>query len=304
MDYISGTKFKYKNSAVTLGKFDGLHMGHQQLLDLIISYKSHGLTAIMFSFMLHPSNLFSEKEFELIYTEEEKIAKLKRMEIDVLISYPFTEDTRTMDPEVFIRDILVGQLDAKVIVVGNDFHFGINRTGDVTLLKSYEERYGYKVIACEKTKCKKKVVSSSTIRKALKEGNIDLVNSMLGHAYSIRGEVVHGRKLGRTIGMPTTNLIPPSNKLLPPCGVYSSKSRINGVYYPGVTNIGYKPTVGEDEQLGVETYIFDYSADLYGKTIEVELYTFMRGEIKFASIEELTHKMHEDIELARKEFNM
>ena len=304
MEYISGTKFKYNNSAVTLGKFDGLHLGHQQLLDLVLSYKSEGLTAIMFSFMLHPSNLFSEKEFELIYTEEEKIAKLKRMELDVLISYPFTEATRTMEPEVFIRDILVGQLDAKVIVVGNDFHFGINRTGDVTLLKSYEKVYGYKVIACEKTKCKKEVVSSSTIRKALKEGDIDLVNLMLGQAYSIRGEVVHGRKLGRTIGMPTTNLIPPSNKLLPPCGVYSSKTRINGVYYPGVTNIGYKPTVGEDEQLGVETYIFDYSADLYGKTIEVELYTFMRGEIKFSSIEELMHKMLEDIALARKEFDM
>jgi len=304
MEYISGTKFKYNNSAVTLGKFDGLHLGHQQLLDLVLSYKSEGLTAIMFSFMLHPSNLFSEKEFELIYTEEEKIAKLKRMELDVLISYPFTEATRTMEPEVFIRDILVGQLDAKVIVVGNDFHFGINRTGDVTLLKSYEKVYGYKVIACEKTKCKKEVVSSSTIRKALKEGDIDLVNLMLGQAYSIRGEVVHGRKLGRTIGMPTTNLIPPSNKLLPPCGVYSSKTRINGVYYPGVTNIGYKPTVGEDEQLGVETYIFDYSADLYGKTIEVELYTFMRGEIKFSSIEELMHKMQEDIALARKEFDM
>ena len=304
MEYISGTKFKYNNSAVTLGKFDGLHLGHQQLLDLVLSYKSEGLTAIMFSFMLHPSNLFSEKEFELIYTEGEKIAKLKRMELDVLISYPFTEATRTMEPEVFIRDILVGQLDAKVIVVGNDFHFGINRTGDVTLLKSYEKVYGYKVIACEKTKCKKEVVSSSTIRKALKEGDIDLVNLMLGQAYSIRGEVVHGRKLGRTIGMPTTNLIPPSNKLLPPCGVYSSKTRINGVYYPGVTNIGYKPTVGEDEQLGVETYIFDYSADLYGKTIEVELYTFMRGEIKFSSIEELMHKMQEDIALARKEFDM
>lgn len=302
MEYISGTKFKFQNSAVTLGKFDGLHLGHMQLIDLIISYKKQGLTAIMFSFLLHPSNLFSDKEFELIYTEEEKITRLKRTGMDVLISYPFTEATRLMEPEEFIRDILVGQLDAKVIVVGNDFRFGIDRRGDVELLKSLENTYGYKVIACEKSKWRHEIISSSSIRQALKDGNMEKVNAMLGHAYSIRGEVVHGRKLGRTIGMPTTNLIPSSNKLLPPCGVYSSKSRISGIYYPGVTNIGYKPTVGEDEQLGVETYIFDYSNDLYGKTIEVELHTYLRPELKFGSLEELIQRMKEDILEARKEF--
>lgn len=304
MEYISGTKFKFQNSAVTLGKFDGLHLGHMQLIDLIISYKKQGLTAIMFSFLLHPSNLFSEKEFELIYTEEEKIARLKRTGMDVLISYPFTEATRLMEPEEFIRDILVGQLDAKVIVVGNDFRFGIDRRGDVELLKNLENTYGYKVIACEKSKWRHEIISSSSIRQALKDGNMEKVNAMLGHAYSIRGEVVHGRKLGRTIGMPTTNLIPASNKLLPPCGVYSSKSRINGIYYPGVTNIGYKPTVGEDEQLGVETYIFDYSNDLYGKTIEVELHTYLRPELKFGSLEELIQRMKEDILEARMEFQL
>lgn len=303
MEYIAGTKFQYKNSVITLGKFDGLHLGHQQLLDLVMSYKKQGFTAIMFSFLLHPANLLSEREFELIYTEQEKITRLKRAGIDVLVSYPFTEATRTMEPEVFIRDILVGQLDAKIIVVGNDFHFGINRKGDVAFLKKYEERYGYKVIGCEKTKWKNEVVSSSIIRKALKDGDMNKANSMLGQAYSIRGEVVHGRKLGRTIGMPTTNLIPPSNKLLPPCGVYSSKSRIDGIYYPGVTNIGYKPTIGEEEQLGVETYIFDFNENLYGKTIEVEIHTFLRPEMKFATLEELVQRMKEDIQIAKKEFD-
>ncbi len=302
MEYISGTKFKYKNSAVTLGKFEGLHLGHQQLIDQVVSLKKQGLTAIMFSFLLNPSNLFSEKEFELIYTEEEKIARMKRTGIDVLISCPFTEKTKSMEPEDFIRDILVGQLDAKVIVVGNDYRFGVDRKGDIDLLKKYEEVYGYQVIACEKIRWKKEIISSSSIRQALKEGNMDKVNGLLGHAYSIRGEVVHGRKLGRTIGMPTTNLIPPSNKLLPPCGVYSSRSRINGIYYPGVTNIGYKPTVGEEEQLGVETFIFVYNENLYGKTIEVELHTFIRPELKFSSLEELVQKMKEDIKVAKDYF--
>lgn len=301
MEYIAGnTHFKYENTAVTLGKFDGLHLGHQQLINLAISYKEQGLTAVMFSFLLHPGNLFSDKEFELIYTEEEKLAKLSRSGIDVLISYPFTEETRSMDPEDFIKEILVDKLDAKVIIVGNDFRFGIHRRGDVTLLKEYEAEYGYKVIACEKKRWKSDVISSSAIRAALKEGNMEAVNAMLGQPYAIRGEVVHGRRLGRTIGMPTTNLVPSSNKLLPPCGVYASKSLVDGVYHDGVTNIGYKPTVGEEEFIGVETYIFDYDNDLYGEMIEVELIYYIRPEMKFGSIEELKQRMSEDIVLAQK----
>ncbi|HWT76592.1 MAG TPA: bifunctional riboflavin kinase/FAD synthetase [Mobilitalea sp.] len=300
MEYIAGsTDFKFKNTAVTLGKFDGIHLGHQQLIQLAISYKEQGLKAVMFSFQLHPGNLFSDKEFELIYSEEEKLAKLNHSGIDVLISYPFTEETRSMDPEDFIKKILVDKLDTKIIIVGNDFHFGFGRRGDVAFLKEYEETYGYKVIACEKKKWKNEVISSSAIRYALKEGNLEVANAMLGQPYSIRGEVVHGRRFGRTIGMPTTNIIPPSTKLLPPCGVYATKTLIDGVYHPGVTNIGYKPTVGTDEYIGVETYIFDYDNDLYGEILEVEFYTYIRPEMKFGSIEELVTRMREDIIITR-----
>jgi riboflavin kinase/FMN adenylyltransferase len=303
MEYIAGkTDFKFKNTVVTFGKFDGIHLGHQQLIDIVISYKKQGLTAVMFSFLLHPGNLFSDKEFELIYTEEEKLAKLNHTGIDVLVSYPFTQETRSMDPEDFIKEIIVDKLDAKVIVVGEDFHFGIHRRGDVNLLKEFEDIYGYKVIACEKKKWKSEIISSSTIRGALKEGNIEAVNAMLGQPYTIRGEVVQGRKIGRTLGMPTTNLVPPSSKLLPPCGVYASKTLIDGEYHPGVTNIGYKPTVGEEEYIGVETFIFDYNNDLYGKMIEVELFSYIRPEYKFGSLEELMQRMHEDIKVAQQYF--
>lgn len=305
MEYIAGnTNFKYRNTAVTLGKFDGLHLGHQQLMDIIISYKKEGLTAVMFSFLLHPGNLFSDKEFELIYTEEEKLAKLNRCGIDVLVSYPFTEETRSMEPEEFIKQILVEKLDAKVIVVGKDFRFGYHRSGDVTLLQEYEAVYGYKVIACEKRKWKNEVISSSTIRNALKAGDMEIVNAMLGQPYAIRGEVVHGRRIGRTLGIPTTNLIPSNSKLLPPCGVYASKTLIDGAEHQGVTNIGYKPTVGEEEYIGVETYIFDYDNDLYGKMIEVELFYFVRPELKFGSLEELIQKMREDIIISKRYFKM
>jgi riboflavin kinase/FMN adenylyltransferase len=207
-----------------------------------------------------------------------------------------------MDPRNFIKEILVEKLDAKVIVVGNDFRFGYQRKGDVALLKEYESIYGYKVIACDKRKWKNEIISSSAIRKALKDGNLEAVNAMLGQPYTIRGEVVHGRRLGRTIGMPTTNLIPSSVKLLPPCGVYASKTLIDGEYHMGVTNIGYKPTVGEEEYIGVETYIFDYNEDLYGKMIEVELFYYLRPEMKFGSLEELVIKMREDIIIAQNYF--
>ncbi len=305
MEYIAGnTNFKYKNSAVTLGKFDGLHQGHQLLINRIISYKKQGLTAVMFSFLLHPSNLLSEKEFELIYTEEEKCSILMRSGIDVLISYPFTEATMKMEPEDFIKDILVDKLDTKVIVVGSDFRFGANRRGDVNLLKQSEAEYGYQVIVCEKENYKDKIISSSTIRCALKDGKIELVNTMLGKPYFIRGEVVHGRKIGRTIGMPTINITPPSTKLLPPCGVYASKTLLEGCLYPGVTNIGYKPTVGADENIGVETFIFDMNRNLYGEIIKVEIHDYIRSEMRFGSLEELTQRMNEDVMLAKKYFHI
>ncbi len=300
MEYIAGiTEFKLKNSAVTLGKFDGLHLGHQHLMNQVIEFKQQGYQAVMFSFLFHPENLFKKKEFELIYTEEEKLHRLRQTGMDVLVSYPFTQETKSIEPEDFIRDILVAKLDAKLIVVGKDFHFGHNRGGDIHLLKELESRYGYRVIACDKKKLHHTVISSTVIRRLLAEGKMEAANAMLGQPYSIYGMVQHGRKIGRTLGMPTTNLIPSENKLLPPCGVYVSKTRIDGRDYPGVTNIGFKPTVGAEKNKGVETYLFDFDRDLYGKEIEVELLHFLRPELKFDSLEELKHKMQEDITASR-----
>ncbi len=303
MDYIAGnTEFKLNNSAVTLGKFDGLHLGHQHLMGQVIDLKRQGYTAVMFSFLFHPGNLFSKKDFELIYTEEEKMEKLKRTGMDILVSYPFTEETKNIEPEDFIRDILVGKLDAKIIIVGKDYRFGHNRRGDIHLLKELESRYGYQVVACDKKRWHHTIISSSAIRRELSEGNMEAVNEMLGQPYTIFGKVLHGRKIGRTLGMPTTNLIPPVNKLLPPCGVYVTRTAINGEYHPGVTNIGYKPTVGVEDNKGVETYLLDFDRDLYGQNIEVEVLRFLRPEVKFTSLEELKDKMQEDILMSRRYF--
>lgn len=300
MKYISDTTdFKLNNSVVSLGKFDGLHKGHQLLINKIIDYKKEGYTSVVFSFLYHPYNLFNAKEINLIYTEEEKRIKLAESGLDVLVSYPFTEETAAIEPEEFIKKILIDTLDAKIVVVGSDFRFGYKRKGDVNLLDSLSLKYGYKLVVFEKLKMNHDTVGSSLIRSEIEKGNLDYVTKLLGKPYSIIGEVLHGRKIGRTLGMPTTNLIPPNNKLLPPNGVYASKTIIDQVEYNSVTNIGCNPTVGSGNQKTIETYIFDFEGDLYGKIIEVALYSFQRGEAKFKSLQELKDQMMEDVNQAK-----
>lgn len=303
MEYIFGkTEFQYHNTCVTLGKFDGLHKGHQLLLSYLTKYEQDGYTSVVFTFDYHPGNLFSEREIDLIYTEQEKKTLLKQHGPQVLISYPFTKESASMEPEEFIRKVLVEQLDAKIIVVGTDYRFGRKRRGDVSMLKEYADVYGYQLIACEKLMMDGQVISSTRIREDLKHGRMDEVNAMLGHPYTIMGTVVHGRQLGRTIDIPTVNLLPPAHKLLPPNGVYASIVKLNGKQYHGVTNIGCKPTVENSGQIGVETHIFDFHEDLYGHNIEVELYTYERSEMKFENVEQLKERMQKDIEFAKEYF--
>lgn len=304
MKYIAGeTDFKIKNSAVSLGKFDGIHLGHQLLLNKVLELKKDGLQAVMFTFLYNPRNLFSDKEIELIYTEEEKRYILEQSGFDVLVSYPFTKETASMEPVDFIKEVLIEKLDAKVIVVGADYCFGHNRRGNVELLKDKSKEYGYELIVFDKIKIQDQVISSSYIRSKIAEGDIELVTRLLGRPFSIIGEVKHGRKIGRTIGFPTVNLIPPASKLLPPDGVYASMTSINGIKYPGLTNIGHNPTVGVTPEKRVETYIFDFDSDLYGSTIEVSLYAYERPEMSFQSVEELKNQMNQDIIYGRKYFS-
>lgn len=305
MEYICGkTEFQYHNTCVTLGKFDGLHRGHQLLFSYLQKYEKQGYTSVMFTFDYHPGNLFSEREIDLIYTEEEKKALLTEQGPQVLISYPFTKESASMEPEEFITKVLIHQLDAKIIVVGNDYHFGRKRRGDIAMLREFSKSYGYELIVCDKLKFDGQVISSTRIRKELSLGHIEQVNDMLGHPYTIVGPVVPGRQLGRTIGIPTVNILPLPHKLLPPFGVYASKVRMNGRSYYGVTNIGCKPTVEDSGQVGVETYIFDFHEYIYGQEISVELYTYHRGEAKFSSVEELKLVMEKDIEFAKEYFKL
>lgn len=323
MEYIAGrTDFHLEKSAVTLGKFDGLHLGHQLLLNKITEQKKKGLKAVVFTFLYHPVNLLSDREMELIYTEEEKQHILEEYGVDVMISFPFTEDTRSMEPEKFIEDILVHKMDAKYIAVGSDFCFGRNRRGNTKMLEEYASVYDYELEIIEKktyerkelsiadqsaicngSQCDSKEISSSCIREQIGKGNMEKVIKLLGRPFSVRGEVLHGRKIGRTIGFPTTNLLPDKTKLLPPDGVYITLTNIDGQEYPGITNIGHNPTVGVTPEKRVETYLFDYDNDLYGKFIQVSFLERMRGEEVFHSLNELKAQMDKDLAYGRKYFH-
>lgn len=302
MEYIDYSDFQLKNSAVCLGKFDGLHIGHQKLIKYALELKQQGLRSVIFTFLMNPRLLKKEPDFSLIYTEEEKKEIFRRLYVDTVISYPFNREMLAMEPEAFVKEILLKKLDTRTVIVGTDFRFGHNRMGDVALLERLGNESGFKVKAFDKLTYNNEIVSSSRIRQCIKAGQMEEAGCMLGRPYAIWGRVLHGRKLGRTLGMPTINIVPEEWKLLPPNGVYASKTWIDGKAYPGISNIGVKPTVGAELRRLIETFIFDYEGDLYGRDLKVDLYVFKRPEKKFNSLCELKENMEADTAFGRRYF--
>lgn len=278
-------------TAVTLGKFDGLHLGHQLLVNRVLKKKEEGLKSLIFSFDFagRPSLLLPEEKREL----------LKKWGADYSWECPFVKEISELGAEEFVKEILVRRLHVKYLAVGSDFRFGHNRTGDYQLLARMGREYGFEAEMVEKACCKGEEISSSRIRGELEKGNMELVNQLLGYTYSVSGEVLHGRKIGRTLGLPTTNLLPDKRKLLPPNGVYASRTVIAGETFGGITNIGYKPTVGGETAKGVETYLFDLDRNLYGEQITVRLYGYERAEEKFPTLEALKNRIEKDVEWGR-----
>ena len=286
-------------SAVTLGKFDGVHVGHRRLIEEVNESREEGLKTVAFTFSMHPCRLFSNREIKLIYTEEEKTSLFSETGVDILVYFPFDDVTAQMPPEEFILEILVKRLHAVKIVGGPDFCFGNKRSGNIQLLEKYAKKCGYELSIVDKVMFGGENVSSSRIRTALAKGEMDAVRQMLGCPYFIEGEVVHGRQLGRKIDMPTANQLPGKEKLLPPKGVYASVTEFQGKKYGSITNLGVKPTVGAENQLGAETFLFDYSGNLYGKTIRTSLLSYLRPERKFESLKALKEQMKQDVERAK-----
>lgn len=297
MDYIRGEiRFHMEMpSAVSLGKFDGLHRGHQKLIRHVLEQKEHGLKAVIFTFEKNPTQILSGLSGQNIMTNEERRSMLEDAGIDSLLECPFVPELSHMEPERFVEEVLVRRMKAEFVAVGEDFRFGYQRRGDCSLLEKLGERYGFRTEIIEKEQSHGRDISSTYVREALHEGNIPLANELLGYPYFVSGEVLHGRKIGRTLGLPTTNLLPSEEKLLPPNGVYLTRTLLEeGIFY-GITNIGYKPTVGGESHKGVETFLFDFSGDLYGRFLKVEFLEFERPEQKFRSLEELKARILSDV---------
>lgn len=302
MNYITGKKtINLKNTAIALGNFDGIHKGHQLLIEEVNKRKSDGLKSVVFTLYPHPSFVLGNKEsVDLIFTQEERKIKFLELGIDVLVEYPFDLELSEMKPEDFIKDILIRQFGAKVIVVGSDFKFGKNRQGDIKLLKELATIYNYEVVIIHKKIYHNEKISSSLIRELIKVGSMQQVTELLGSPYMIYGEVVHGNKIGRTINMPTANIIPNKKKLLPPNGVYASRVIIDSVVYNSITNIGKNPTVyADDTKNKIESYIFDFNKEIYGNNIQVLLLDFIRKEKKFKGLEQLSLQIQIDVKKAK-----
>ena len=294
MIYLRGTTdFNIEESTViTFGKFDGIHRGHRLLLDTVLEKKADDLKAVVFTFDIPPRKKVEDDRGDVLTTNEEKMHIFENIGIDYVVECPFTEEIRNMDAVDFIR-MMVEKLHVKYMVVGTDFHFGHNRKGNPELLRQAGTQYGFEVEILSKETREERPISSTWIREVLQEGNIEKVNELLGYRYFVLGEVVHGRQLGRTWGLPTINQVPEDGKLLPPFGVYASKTFIKGKTFYGISNVGVKPTV-EVPFAGVETYLFDCDEDLYGEEARVEFYHFVRPECKFDSVEELKAQIQRD----------
>lgn len=288
MDYITGIENYHgtKKTAVTIGKFDGLHRGHQKLVDKIRDYASDECDSVLCAFDMHR---------DAIMTNRERREHLEG-KIDWLIDCPFTETLRNMEAEDFIRDILCAGLNAAHIVVGRDFAFGHNKRGSVEMLERYAPQYGYTVDVVEKERYGDMIISSTYIRDALAQGDVRLAERLLGYPYELTGPVRHGKQLGRTLGFPTMNVEPEAQKILPRYGVYACRVKIDGEWYNGVGNAGVKPTVTDERRRLFEVYVYGYEGDAYGKEVTVRFCGFERPEVKFGSVEELREQVMKDMQ--------
>ena len=289
-----------EKTIVTIGTFDGIHIGHQKILkDLIKTAKKEGKKSVLLTFFPHPRMVLQkDNKILLLNTIEEKSGLLEKMGLDYLIIHPFSKEFSRLTALDFVRDILVNKLNTSRLIIGYDHHFGKNREGNIHQLKEYSLLYDFKVEEIPAQDIDDVSVSSTKIRTALKEGNLKTANNYLGYHYMINGTVVSGKKLGGTIGFPTANLeIKEPYKLIPKTGVYIIKTHINTVLYTGIMNIGFNPTVLGKHQT-IEAHLFDFNEDLYGKEIMIEFIYFLREEHKFKSIEELVVQLNIDKENA------
>lgn len=297
-------KIDYPNPVITIGNFDGVHIGHQKIFDFVKKKaKQISGTSVVITFNPHPIKvLYKEHPLKLITTNEDKIKLIEKCGIDITISIPFTHEFAQIEAEDFVKNILIEKFNAKWIVVGYDYRFGKGRKGDKELLKKLGKTYGFKVTVLKAYKKRGKILSSTAVRNALFEGNIKEANQFLGRAYHVDGEVIKGMGRGSSVlGYPTANFVP-KQEIIPKQGVYAVKVTIPSLKtFNGVANIGKNPTFG-NISMSYEVHILDFKGNLLGKTIRIHFIERIRDEKKFGSPQELKENIAHDIEIARKIF--
>lgn len=285
-----------KSTIITIGTFDGVHLGHQKILKkLNIEAENNGLESSVLTFFPHPRTVLNPNfSLKLINTIEERISLFKKSKIDNLIVHPFTKEFSELDSEDYVKNILVDQLKAKIVLIGYDHKFGKNRTADINNLKEYGIKYNFEVIEIKAEEINDIAISSTKIRNSIKEGDIRLTNSYLGYEFSFFGKVVKGNSIGKTLGFPTANIkIGTDLKLIPKNGVYLISTIINQKIIFGMMNIGIKPTTNENTK-SIEVNLFDFNQDLYDTNITIYIKQFLREEIKFDSLNELKLQIEKD----------
>lgn len=297
MQIIEGTtEFQIEGrSAVAIGKFDGIHRGHIKLLEYILAKKALGLKAVVFTFDPPASVFFGRSGERELSPLSEKRKIFEKLGVDILVEFPLNANTAAIPAEEFVENILVFQMHAAYIAAGSDLSFGYKGIGNKDLLLQLSETCGYQVEIIDKVMEGEREISSTFVREEVEAGNMEMAARLLGRSYSVTGIVENGKKLGRKLGMPTLNLYPPQDKLLPPNGVYFSRVLCEEGQYTGITNIGKKPTVNHTGTVSVETYLYDFEKDMYGREIVTELLHFKRPEYKFDGVEELKQQMERDI---------
>ena len=290
---------KFKNTlptAITIGTFDGVHIGHRQILERLINNAKHAnLNSVLVTFFPHPRMVLQkESNLKLLNTLDEKIEILESLGLDYVIVHPFTKEFSRLSAIEFVRDILVNQLKAKRIIIGYDHRFGRNRNANINDLITFGNTLDFEVEEISAQEVDEVSVSSTKIRTALEEADIATANSYLGYAFMLTGIVKKGKGLGRQLGFPTANIkIKEPYKLIPKNGVYVVRSLIEGKTYHGMMNIGFNPTV-EGKEKSIEVHFFDLNQDLYDKKIKVELLHHLRDEHKFDSVEDLKQQLAKD----------
>jgi riboflavin kinase/FMN adenylyltransferase len=286
------------NSIVTIGTFDGVHLGHQKIIKHLVDLKNkQGGEIVLFTFDPHPRKVLfpDQKDLKLITTTEEKCSLLKQFGIDHVLVFPFTKAFSQMKAQDYISDIIAKGLKTKTLVIGYDHHFGSNREGNIDTLKQFAPIYNFNVEEIPAQEINQLNISSTRIRKAIDDGDIQTANDFLGYNFFITGTVIKGKQLGRTIGYPTANVfIEDTDKLIPKIGVYAVNVVLNDKTFKGMLNIGTNPTTDIDNKIKIEVNIFDFDKEIYGDVIKIEFLKRIRNEEKFANLDELKKALAND----------